>query len=550
MLDTVALGLALASCVPLAGIVLRVRSGRDAARPLHFARWLQPATTGLGFAQLCVGALRFVVSPSADRLTIAALQLTLAVALIALGLVVARWGTSPAPDESMARRDTRADDGRERAGETVGETTSARAAERSTPIQVPVSDSRLSGLLFEGSADAIGSPLPTDPAEFDARLMHANRMQSIGRLAGGIAHDFNNLLTSILTSAEMAQEALPAEHNVTPDLLEIRRAGTRASELTRQLLAFARRDVSRPRIVDANALVGNLSTMLRRVLGETITLRISLASDLPLLHADPAQLEQVLVNLAVNARDAMPAGGELQLRTSRGYPARRGGGSAVATGVVLEVQDNGIGMAPDVRAHVFEPFFTTKHPGRGTGLGLATCHAIVVSHGGEIEVESTLHEGATFRVWLPATDEDEDARGATGMASTRATAATAQQSILVVEDDTDVRASTVRALRRAGYDVLEAGDGDEALALLAARATPVDLVVSDIVMPRMGGAAFVQALGERWPGVRVLFVSGYPGDSPDVRAVEALAIPVLEKPYTPSILLFEVRLRLEGARSR
>jgi len=550
MLDTVALGLALASCVPLAGIVLRVRSGRDAARPLHFARWLQPATTGLGFAQLCVGALRFVVSPSADRLTIAALQLTLAVALIALGLVVARWGTSPAPDESMARRDTRADDGRERAGETVGETTSARAAERSTPIQVPVSDSRLSGLLFEGSADAIGSPLPTDPAEFDARLMHANRMQSIGRLAGGIAHDFNNLLTSILTSAEMAQEALPAEHNVTPDLLEIRRAGTRASELTRQLLAFARRDVSRPRIVDANALVGNLSTMLRRVLGETITLRISLASDLPLLHADPAQLEQVLVNLAVNARDAMPAGGELQLRTSRGYPARREGGSAVATGVVLEVQDNGIGMAPDVRAHVFEPFFTTKHPGRGTGLGLATCHAIVVSHGGEIEVESTLHEGATFRVWLPATDEDEDARGATGMASTRATAATAQQSILVVEDDTDVRASTVRALRRAGYDVLEAGDGDEALALLAARATPVDLVVSDIVMPRMGGAAFVQALGERWPGVRVLFVSGYPGDSPDVRAVEALAIPVLEKPYTPSILLFEVRLRLEGARSR
>lgn len=538
MLDTVALGLALASCVPLAGIVLNLSGGRETARSQRFARWLAPAAIALGVAQLAVGALRFASTTTAERATIGALALTLSLALIALGMVVTRWNSAPMPDESSEPHGARAGESRDRTGE--------RRQERSTPIQVPVIDSRLSGLLFEGSADAIGSPLPTDQAEFDARLMHANRMQSIGRLAGGIAHDFNNLLTSILTSAEMAQEALPAEHNVTPDLLEIRRAGTRASELTRQLLAFARRDVSRPRIVDANALVGNLSTMLRRLLGETITLRISLASDLPLLHADPAQLEQVLVNLAVNARDAMPAGGELQLRTSRGYPARRGDGS----GVVLEVQDNGNGMTPEVRAHVFEPFFTTKHPGRGTGLGLATCHAIVVSHGGEIEVESTLNEGATFRVWLPATEEDDEARGAIGTASTRATATATQQSIMVVEDDTDVRASTVRALRRAGYDVLEAGDGDEALAMLAARATPVDLVVSDIVMPRMGGAAFVQALGERWPGVRVLFVSGYPGDSPDVRAVEALAIPVLEKPYTPSILLFEVRLRLEGARTR
>ncbi len=424
-----------------------------------------------------------------------------------------------------------------------------RAAEPREATTVPMSEARLSGLLFEGSADAIGSPLPTDPAEFDARLMHANRMQSIGRLAGGIAHDFNNLLTSILTSAEMAQEALPAEHNVTPDLQEIRRAGTRASELTRQLLAFARRDVSRPRVVDANSLVGNLATMLRRLLGETITLRISLASELPLLYADPAQLEQVLVNLAVNARDAMPEGGELQLRTSRGFPVGRGEGSDAGVGVVLEVQDNGLGMTSDVRSRLFEPFFTTKHPGRGTGLGLATCHAIVVAHGGEIDVESAPHSGSTFRVWLPATEEDDDARGASGIASTRAVAGGAQHSILVVEDDADVRALTVRALRRAGYEVLEAADGDDALALLSARVTPVDLVVSDIVMPRMGGAAFVRALGERWPSVRVLFVSGYPGDSPDVRAVEALAIPVLEKPYTPSILLFEVRLRLDAART-
>lgn len=544
MLDTVAMGLALASSAPFVGILLAVRRDGTGLHRRRGARWLAPTAFGLGVAQLGVSLLRFGTSTSGERATGVALGMALSLALVTLGAVITRWrvptrDAGAAPSPALPQTD-----------DSAPLTISAeRRLPRSGSSPVAVSESRLSGLLFEGSADAIGSPLPTDPAEFDARLMHANRMQSIGRLAGGIAHDFNNLLTSILTSAEMAQEALPAEHNVTPDLLEIRRAGTRASELTRQLLAFARRDVSRPRVVDANSLVGNLATMLRRLLGETITLRISLASDLPLLHADPAQLEQVLVNLAVNARDAMPSGGELQLRTSRGYPSGPGGAEGASAGVVLEVQDSGVGMTADVRARLFEPFFTTKHPGRGTGLGLATCHAIVVAHGGEIAVESALNAGATFRVWLPATDEDDEVRGATGLASTRSTLGNAQQSILVVEDDADVRTSTVRALRRAGYEVLEAPDGDEALALLAARSTAVDLVVSDIVMPRMGGAAFVRALGERWPGVRVLFVSGYPGDSPEVRAVEAMAIPILEKPYTPSILMFEVRLRLDTART-
>ncbi len=387
-----------------------------------------------------------------------------------------------------------------------------------------------------------------DPGDFDIRLMHANRMQSIGRLAGGIAHDFNNLLTSILTSAEMAREALPDEHGIRPDLEEIRRAGTRASELTRQLLAFARRDVSRPRVIDVNMLVASLATMLHRLLGETITLRITLGEELPLLLADPAQLEQVIVNLAVNARDAMVHGGELQLRTSRGDSHRKGDGEGPLAGVVLEVQDSGIGMSEDVRVRLFEPFYTTKTPGRGTGLGLATCQAIVSAHGGEIEVESALGAGSTFRVWLPATDAVDESRATAEHPTPPPATRDTPRTILLVEDDADVRGSTARALRRAGYAVLEAMDGEDALQLVTARPIQIDLVLTDIVMPRMGGAELVQRLASRCPDAHVIYMSGYPADAPEVAQVEAMGVHVLEKPYTPAILLFEIRLKLDSVR--
>ena len=416
-----------------------------------------------------------------------------------------------------------------------------------SPTRSPAPTLPLDRFAMRGTPDAAVAE-GRDGGEFDVRLMHANRMQSIGRLAGGIAHDFNNLLTSILTSAEMAREALPDEHGIRPDLEEIRRAGTRASELTRQLLAFARRDVSRPRVIDVNMLVGSLATMLHRLLGETITLRITLGEALPLVLADPAQLEQVIVNLAVNARDAMVHGGELQLRTARGPAHWHGGKEGAPGGVVLEVQDSGIGMSEEVRVRLFEPFYTTKTPGRGTGLGLATCQAIVSAHGGEIEVESALGLGSTFRVWLPATDVVDESRATAEHPAPLPAPRDAPRTILLVEDDADVRGSTARALRRAGYAVLEAIDGEDALQLMAARSVTIDLILTDIVMPRMGGAELVRRLSAQCPDAHVIYMSGYPPDAPEVVQVEAMGVHVMEKPYTPAILLFEIRLKLDAVR--
>lgn len=493
--------------------------------------WGAPIAAALSLVRLALGW------PAPAGALAAALAVSLALTVVALGAAftaILHPGVGTSATEALAAPAPTAE--------------SSPAAP--TPLSVmAATEPRVARLILDDSADAMRRSVPVDADEFDVRLMHANRMQSIGRLAGGIAHDFNNLLTSILTSAELAQEALPAEHGVTPDLLEIRRAGTRASELTRQLLAFSRRDVSRPRVIDLNTLVGNLAMMLRRVLGETITLRLTLGNDLPLIHADSAQLEQVIVNLAVNARDAMSQGGELQLCTRRGSPVHSHDELPAPDGVVLEVRDTGVGMSRDVRQRLFEPFFTTKAPGRGTGLGLPTCRSIVAAHGGEITVDSAPNAGATFRVWLPATEEIGEGLASVRHAAGRRALGAAQRSVLFVEDDADVRATTVRVLRAAGYKVLEASDGEDALAQLEHADAPVDLVVADVVMPRMGGAELVRRLRERWPHIRVLYTSGYPGDSPQVAEVESTGELILPKPFTSSILLFEVRLLLDSVRS-
>ncbi|MBK9407017.1 MAG: response regulator [Gemmatimonadetes bacterium] len=546
LIDSVALWTAVTLGALFGGQVLirrtRARSLEDVPSPAP--PWGVLALGGAGAVQFAVALLQAATSPPTDVSSLLPIVLGGLLGATSVYYAAALWQR---PREGRQSRS---------ANEHRGVAAAEAGADAPTLVDplpsdapaLPPAPSRLAALLLEGPTDDGATSFSADPAEFDARVMHANRMQSIGRLAGGIAHDFNNLLTSILTSAELAREAVPDEHGITPDLEEIRRAGTRASELTRQLLAFARRDVSRPRVLDANTLLANLAMMLRRLLGETITLHISLGNDLPLLLADPAQLEQVIVNLAVNARDAMPHGGELQLRSFRGAPRQDHGGATRSAGVVLEVQDTGLGMSAEVRQRLFEPFFTTKMPGRGTGLGLATCHAIITAHNGEIEVESVEGRGSTFRVWLPSTEERDEGRSAATFEEHPRSPGDAAQVILLVEDDGDVRASTARALRRAGYVVLDAGDGEEALQLVAARPTPVDLVVTDVVMPRLGGAELARRLQQRWPELPVLFMSGYPGDSPKVAEVEATGAHVLEKPYTPTILLFEIRLRLDATR--
>jgi len=544
LIDISALGCAVLLGLLSAYVLVTRLWPRASASSVSTPRLVTALLGGLAAVQVVVGAAHWLWrgSHAVPSGTLLASQAALALAAAALTIALAgpRVEVAPIPapepegDESTLALTS---------SPSSGEPEPRFSPPDSLPPRLPTTP--LASLLLS-SADSSLEPMRTaEHEDFDARLMHANRMQSIGRLAGGIAHDFNNLLTSILTSAELAQEALPAEHGVTPDLEEIRRAGSRASELTRQLLAFARRDVTRPRVLDANSLVGNLAMMLRRVLGETISLRFSLGTDLPRVYADPAQLEQVIVNLAVNARDAMPGGGELQLRTLRGIGGHHAGG----IGVVLEVQDSGVGMDDEVQRHLFDPFFTTKTAGRGTGLGLATCLSIVSAHGGEITVSSLVGHGTTFRVWLPATEQPDDVRPALPSDTGHGSSPGGPQSILFVEDDDDVRSSTARALRRAGYHVLEAVDGADAVEQLAAHGVPVDLVVTDVVMPHMGGAELVRRLRMRWPDVHVLFTSGYPGDSPDVREIELMGMQVLEKPYTPTILLFEVRLRLDASRS-
>ena len=390
----------------------------------------------------------------------------------------------------------------------------------------------------------------TERDELQARLMHANKMESIGRLAGGIAHDFNNLLTGILTSTEMVKERIPADHDVVPDLTEILRAGARASELTRQLLAFARLDVSRPQVVDLNAMVTDLSSLLRRLLGESIALRITLGTDVSCVMADISQLEQVLMNLSVNARDAMPGGGELHIRTRPECPVPSSlpeGGLSADGWVVLEVEDTGVGMGEEVLRRLFEPFFTTKSAGRGTGLGLATCYGIVTAHGGRIDVDSRPNDGARFRVLLPTTSEPKEEAPQRVRYDTPTVRRVGRETILVVEDDIDVREVTARALRRSGYTVLEAADGLDALAILEQQGAAIALMITDIVLPHVSGAELAMRARPRWPRLQVLLTSGYPVDSLNLAEVERLGVPLLAKPYTSAILLFEVRLRLDGA---
>jgi PAS domain S-box-containing protein len=375
----------------------------------------------------------------------------------------------------------------------------------------------------------------------------AQKMEAIGRLAGGIAHDFNNLLTAILGYAELLREteSLPAE--VKDDIENIRTAAVSAAGLTQQLLAFSRRQVLQPRVVSLNEVVTRVEALLRRVLGEDIDLKVLLDPRVAYVRGDEVQLDQLLMNLAVNARDAMPRGGHLSIRTrnrilDQGY-ARTHRDAEPGHYVELSITDTGTGMDENVKSHLFEPFFTTKAEGKGTGLGLATVYGAVKQMGGSIAVDSELHRGTTFRIYLPAIDAESST---SDEPPPRVASFDGNERVLVVEDKDEVRRITSRTLRRHGYLVTEAASPREALQLTKEPGTRFDMLLTDMVMPEMRGRELAHHLRQRIPGLRVVYMSGYADDTIEREGTDA-GLVFLQKPFTPQVLLQHVREALDAA---
>ncbi|HEV7641905.1 MAG TPA: PAS domain S-box protein [Gaiellaceae bacterium] len=370
--------------------------------------------------------------------------------------------------------------------------------------------------------------------ETEERLRQSQKLEAIGQLAGGVAHDFNNLLTAINGYSDLALAELNGEPTSTHRFVqEIRRAGERAAELTRQLLTFSRRQVLEPEVIDINDVVNSYLSMLGRLVGEDIAIAANLADSLPMVHADPGQLGQVLLNLVVNARDAMPDGGRLSIETRASH---------VADGlrVVLSVSDSGHGMEPETVEHIFEPFFTTKEQGKGTGLGLSTVYGIVEQSGGKVEVESAPGEGSTFTVYLPPTAKMPNAPAKPESKP----AAGAGECVLVVEDDSAVRGLVEEMLTVAGYAVIVAATPSEAIAFAEGRA--IDAVITDVVMPEMNGQRLAEHLHQLRPGVPVLFTSGYAGDIIEARGLVEASDAFVRKPYSASTLIEKLQALLDA----
>jgi PAS domain S-box-containing protein len=386
-----------------------------------------------------------------------------------------------------------------------------------------------------------------DKWKLEEQLRVSEKLRAVGSLAGGIAHDFNNLLGVILTYAEVAMDGLPPDAPLRDDLAHILSAGARAAELTRQLLAFSRKQVLRVESVSLNQVVTGLEKMLRRLLGEHIELRTDLAPGLGTTRADPGQLEQVLVNLAVNARDAMPTGGRLTITTREvDADAARGlalPGLAPGAYVRLTVADTGVGMDAATRQRIFEPFFTTKEQGKGTGLGLSTVHGIVEQSGGCVDVTSEPGRGTTFDVYLPREERGAAAAGA-ATATRQRTGGT--ETVLVVDDERQVRVIVERVLRAQGYTVLGASDGVEALEVARQYGGPIHLLLTDVLMPRMTGKALADALAAERPGVRALYMSGFADDALVTDGALGAGLHFVAKPFGVGELLAKVREALDA----
>jgi signal transduction histidine kinase/ActR/RegA family two-component response regulator len=385
--------------------------------------------------------------------------------------------------------------------------------------------------------------------KLETELLHLQRLESVGRLAGGVAHEFNNSLTVISASASMAERALATGGSPADELHEVHLAVSRASTLTKQLLAFARKQSLVKRGVEVGELVSNVERVLRRLIGEETKLTVKLAGEPLRVFADAGQLEQVLVNLVINARDAIKGNGEIQITSGRvsvkpGPETDRIGLSG-GDYAFIEVKDSGVGMTNDVQARLFEPFFTTKAQGRGTGLGLATSFGIVRQHEGSIRVESEPGKGTSMRVLLPLSAGFGAAPATSGMVPI----ASASKRVLVVEDEPQVRAIAARALASVGFEVLQATNGASALQLFREQTTPLDVIVTDVVMPQLSGPELARAVRKLCPQIGLVFMSGFPESMQDSRADEFDDAAFLSKPFSPQELIDAVRQRIEHRES-
>lgn len=400
--------------------------------------------------------------------------------------------------------------------------------------------------LFDRDESLRRDRIQQELTSLEAQLHHAQRLTDIARLAGGVAHDFNNLLTVINGCCQFLLRSLPEGHELRPLIEPIQQAGERGAELTSRLLAFSRPEASATTLLNLNDVITEVQPMLAPLLGETVRLSVNLDPSLWTVEADAGEISQVLVNLVSNARDAMPEGGTVTIRTGNVDLLTSGVNAGASSFVELVVRDSGHGMTEEVRARIFDPFFTTKPPGQGTGLGLSTVHRIITQHGGEIDVETARDRGTTMRIRLPRATRGEFVRQAEADRLDEVPVPPGTETVLVVEDEPGVRAVVCGFLRGAGYRVLEAADAHGAAALCHTDPGPIDLLISDVVLPGTSGPRMAAQLQAIRPPFQTLFISGYPADTLADTGVDGRNF--LSKPFSREVLLQKVR-RILAART-